>query len=56
LKFDRTEDLGLKGVPNRFPILKTIIWCSFLCVVVAVTLIGLTRLDAAIRCDPRCVQ
>jgi diguanylate cyclase (GGDEF)-like protein len=42
LKFDRTEDLSLKGVPNRFPILKTIIWCSFLCVVVAVTLIGLT--------------
>jgi diguanylate cyclase (GGDEF)-like protein len=42
LQFDRTEDVSLEGVPNRFPILRTIILCSFICVAVAVTLIGLT--------------
>jgi diguanylate cyclase (GGDEF)-like protein len=42
LTFDRTDDPGLVGVPNRLPILRTIIWCSFICVAAAVTLIGLT--------------
>jgi hypothetical protein len=42
LTFDRTDELSPVGVPNRLPILRTIIWCSFICVAAAVTLIGLT--------------